>query len=179
MKIGGIDVLDSVAADLGRCADANRIGSTYLCGGPGASRRVSLGPYFRIFAFSSVTIPPGIISLRGGRNESILSRVSTISTTTGKSRDIRKRLAEWTLVECPNPKGPRKAVAPARCISLALSMIAWYRGRLRHLSSSPRKARTRTASEGSRIVDPLSNSGFEQTPPRIASGGYDLCGAAP
>jgi len=107
MKIGGIDVLDSVAADLERCADANRIGSTYLCGGPGASRRVSLGPCFRIFAFSSVTIPPGIISLRGGGNESILSRVSTISTTTGKSRDIRKRLAEWTLVECPNPKSQR------------------------------------------------------------------------
>jgi hypothetical protein len=49
-----------------------------------------------------------------GRNASIFSSVSTISTTMGKSSERRRMRAVWTRLCAPKPAMPRSTVPPAR-----------------------------------------------------------------
>jgi hypothetical protein len=53
----------------------------------------------------------------------------------------------WRRPDLPKPIGPRNTVAPARCISRALSTIASYGGRCPCLLSSPKKTLSSTASQ--------------------------------
>ena len=67
--------------------------------------------------------PDGMPSI-ASTNVLIFSSLSTISMTSGRSRDRRTILVVCSTLECPKPIGPRKTVAPARCISRAFSTIA-------------------------------------------------------
>ena len=57
-----------------------------------------------------VISPLVIILSSSGRNASIFSCESTISTTIGKSCDSRRILVVWMRLECPKPDWPRAGV---------------------------------------------------------------------
>src|SRR6516162_5187515 len=81
-------------------------------------------PYCSTCTFSSVTRPLEIMPSSTGRKASIFSCESTISMTIGRSCERRKILVVWMWLEWPKPIGPRRTVAPASCISRALSRTA-------------------------------------------------------
>jgi hypothetical protein len=68
--------------------------------------------------------PPVIIGSIAERKAWIRSSASTISTTTGKSSESRRIFAVCRRLVLPKPMGPRRTVAPARCISRAFRTIA-------------------------------------------------------
>src|SRR5512132_4481129 len=107
-------------------------------------------------ALSSVTRPLGIIDSIVSRKVLICSSLSTISMIIGRSVESCR-----ILVVCrrrvfgPKPIGPRSTVAPASPISRAFNTSASYSGRPRHLSSSPTKIRSSTASWGGTCIPNL------------------------
>ena len=72
--------------------------------------------YFRFFQRNETAAHHLV---EGGSNSFTFSSLSTISMTIGRSIESRKIFAVWNRLDLPKPIGPRKTVAPARCISRA------------------------------------------------------------
>src|SRR5665213_1805973 len=84
--------------------------------------------YLITSAFSIVINPPDLDSSKSCSTvfikRFIFSRVSTISTTTGRSVEISKSFAVWILLFGPKPIIPRVTVAPERDCFFASNTIA-------------------------------------------------------
>ena len=138
-----------VSDDITRCDSSDEgVVSGHDCAG----RQGPLVPYCNTWTFSRVTRPLPIIPSITGRNERIF--VLAIYYF-GDDRQILGQpqifvVCMW--LECPNPIGPRRTVAPARCNSRAFSTMASYSGKCPHFSSLPKKTLRRTASRGTCMI---------------------------
>src|SRR4051812_35365503 len=120
-----------------------------------------------------------IISSSMGRKRLMLSSLSMISMTSGKSSDSRKILALCRRLDFPKPIAPRKTVARERCTPRPLSRIASKSGEVPTLSSSPMKIRSSTACFGicmSGTFQTIDTARPDVTEPHRQKRGADRCG---
>jgi hypothetical protein len=127
--------------------------------GPGSSSaRLGASPGRVIWTCSRVTSEWGANLSRVGRNASILSGESMISTARGKPRAVSRNRVVRIRPDLPYPSIPRHKVAPAKPSSRALSRRRSCRPWWPDRSSSLRKTTILVATTDSAIHAPIDAS---------------------